>query len=492
MENKLKLNSREIVDNFGVAKDKLWYILIGPLMFLVLLLVPISGFPWQARGGLGILLWMAFWWTSGYIAVAITALIPIAVTTFIPIAPVGEIVTVFSHRIVFLIAGSCAMGVAWQRWGLAKRISLKILSVVGSSVRKQIWVWFLLAACLSSIIADTVTAAVFVPVAVTLLSYVGYKSNTDRWESKAATNILLAIAWGASIGSLPTPLGGGQNLLIFEFLSDAVGRDVYFYEWSLRMIPFTLIFIPFIGFYLSHILQREDVKLPGSKEFYRSELEKMGPLSRGEIYSGLLFLIAVIVAFTEPLYKDILPALDPAFVFFSLALLMFFIPTKEKENVLSLNSMGKFPITVMIVWPSALALARVLELSGFAEIIGENLSRYVGYNGFITFLIFCGVLTILTNISTNTASAALLVPVIIQLFLGQNINPVPIIFASIVAVNLSFAIASGNGCLAVSAGYGVNLKTMFRHGIIIAILGWLITAFLAYLFNSLLPFWGIL
>ncbi|MFW6270518.1 MAG: SLC13 family permease [Bacillota bacterium] len=492
MDSKTKLNTREIVDKFGVARGKLKYILIGPIIFLFLLLIPIPDFPWQARGGLGVLLWMAFWWTSGYIAVTITSLIPIAVTTFIPIAPVGEIVKVFSHRIVFLIAGSCAMGVAWQRWGLAKRVSLKILSIVGSSVRKQIWVWFLLATTLSSIIADTVTAAVFVPVAVTLLTYVGYKSNTDRWESKAATNILLAIAWGASIGSLPTPLGGGQNLLIFEFLSEAVGRDVFFYEWTIRMLPFTLIFIPFIGFYLSHILQREDVYLPGSKEFYQEELDKMGPLSRGEIFSGIFFIIAVLVAFTEPLYKNILPKLDPAFVFFSLALLLFFIPTKEKENVLSLASMGKFPITVMIVWPSALALAKVLELSGFARVISENLSAYVGYNGFLTFLIFCGVLTVLTNISTNTASAALLVPVIIQLFVGQNINPVPIIFASIVAVNLSFAIASGNGCLAVSAGYGVNLKTMFRHGIIIAVIGWLITAILSYLFNSLIPFWGIL
>ncbi|MFW5981300.1 MAG: SLC13 family permease, partial [bacterium] len=339
MDSDKRLNSREIVDKFGVARGKLRYILIGPCIFFLLLVIPISGFPWQARGGLGVLLWMTFWWTSGYIAVAITALIPIAVTTFIPIAPVGEIVTVFSHRIVFLIAGSCAMGVAWQRWGLAKRISLKILSVVGSSVRKQIWVWFLLAATLSSIIADTVTAAVFVPVAVTLLSYLGYSSNTDRWESKAATNILLAIAWGASIGSLPTPLGGGQNLLIFEFLSETIGRDIYFYEWTVRMLPFTLIFIPFIGFYLSHVLQREDFNLPGSKDFYQEELDKMGSLSRGEIFSGLFFLTAVLVAFTEPMYKNILPTLDPAFVFFSLALLMFFIPTKEKENVLSLASM---------------------------------------------------------------------------------------------------------------------------------------------------------
>jgi sodium-dependent dicarboxylate transporter 2/3/5 len=90
-------------------------------------------------------------------------------------------------------------------------------------------------------------------------------------------------------------------------------------------------------------------------------------------------------------------------------------------------------------------------------------------------LIFGGVTVFLTNISTNTASAALLMPIIIQLFISQNINPVLIILLLTVSVNLSFAIASGNGCLAVSAGYGVNLKTMFKHGVIIAFLGFLIS-----------------
>ncbi len=350
-EKKLQNEGRFLVDNFGVDMGNISYILLGPLIFIILFVLPIPGLDWQARGALGILIWMAFWWTSGHIAVAITALVPIFVTTFIPIAPVAEIVRVFSHRIVFLIAGSCAMGAAWQRWGIARRLSLKILSFFGNSARKQIWAWFLISALLSSIIADTVTAAVFVPVAVTLLHYLGYDSNTKRWNNKAATNILLAIAWGASIGSLPTPLGGGQNLLIYEFLNEAVGRKIYFYEWTMRMLPFTLLFIPFIGFYISHILQSEDVKLPGSKEIYQKELNKMGKMKKGEIYSALVFVLAVASAFFEPLYAKILPALDPAFIFFSLAFLLFFIPTEEKENVLSIKSMGRFPITVMIVWP---------------------------------------------------------------------------------------------------------------------------------------------
>ncbi|WP_408956453.1 SLC13 family permease [Natroniella sp. ANB-PHB2] len=481
---------RELVDEFGINVEKFKYIMLGPLVFLLILSLPILGMDWQARGGLGILIWMALWWTSGHIAVAITALVPFVVTTFIPIAPIEDLVTVFSHRIVFLISGSCAIGAAWQRWGLAKRVSLKILTVVGNSARKQIWVWFLLSTALSSIIADTVTAAVFIPVAVTLLSYLGFENNSERWESPVATNILLAIAWGASIGSLPTPLGGGQNLLIYEFLSEAVGRDIYFYEWTLRMLPFTLVFIPIIGLYLTYILQPQDEKLPGSKEFYQEKLDELGALSKGELFSGVIFFIAVLVAFTEPLYKSYLPNLDPAFVFFSLAILLFFIPTETEENVLSLKSIVYFPITILIVWPSALALAKVLEHSGFVDIIGGYLTGFAEYSGLLTFLVFCGVIALLTNISTNTASAALLVPVVIQLFASQGLNPVPIVFALITAVNLSFAIASGNGCLAVSAGYGVNLKTMFKHGMIIAFIGWLISAGLAYLLNSTLPWWG--
>ncbi|MFW6034862.1 MAG: SLC13 family permease [Halanaerobiales bacterium] len=488
----LKKTGRKLVDDFGVDMKKIHYILLGPLIFLIILLLPLPGLDWQARGGLGILIWVAFWWTSGYVAVAITALVPLFVTSIIPIAPVEEVIKVFSHRLVFLIAGSSAMAAAWKRWGLARRISLKLLSVIGNSARKQIWAWFLIAALLSSVVTDTVTAAVFVPVAVTLLTYLGFETNSDRWNNKVATNIMLAIAWGASIGSLPTPLGGGQNLLIYEFLNKAVDRQVYFYEWTIRMLPFTMVLIPVIGFYLSHFLQRKDTKLPGSKEMYRKELAKMGKLKKGEIFSGLAFLMAVVVTFLEPLYQDIIPYFDPAFIFFTLAVLLFFIPTETEENVISIKSMARFPVTILIVWPSALALAKVLEHSGFAEVMSGKLTVFAGYEGVLTFLIFGGAITLLTNISTNTASAALMVPLVIQQFSSQGLNPVPIILFLTVAVNLSFAIASGNGCLAVTAGYGVNLRTMFKHGIVIAIIGLLISSGLSYLLNEFLPWWGLL
>ncbi|MFW5873528.1 MAG: SLC13 family permease [Bacillota bacterium] len=490
--NDLKKTGRYLVDTYGVDTGNVRLILIGPLIFLVVLVLPIPGFDLQSKGGLGVLLWMTFWWTTGFVAVAITALVPILVTTFFPIAPVEEIVSVFSHRLVFLIAGSGAIGVAWRRWGLAKRIALKLLIMVGNDVRKQIWAWFLIAAFLSSFITDTITAVVFVPIAITLLNYSGFDTNNKRWNSSIATNILLAIAWGASIGSLPTPLGGGQNLLIYEFLSNTVNRNIYFYEWTIRMLPFTLVLLPLIGFYLSHILQRKNQKLPGSKEAYQKELKAMGKIKKGEVYSGIAFILAILSAFLEPVYSKYINFIDPAFIFFSLGIILFFVPTETKENVLSIKSMKNFPITILIVWPSALALAKLLEQSGLANIITENFLVFSNYNNIMLFLILCGVTTILTNISTNTASAALIMPLIIQHFVEVGQNSVPIIFALTVAVNLSFAIASGNGCLAVTAGYGVNLRKMFKHGIIIAFISFLITSVLSFLLNKYIPWWGLL
>ncbi len=493
---KKPLSKIESLEYLGVYQKNWRKITFGPLIFIILTLLPvifqINYFNWQQMGALGMLFWMTWWWIEGSIAVAITALLPIALTALIPIAPATEIVKVYSNPIVFLIIASCIIGSCWQRWGLGKRLALNILSLVGSNIRKQIWAWLIMSALISSIIADTITAAIFVPVAASLLVFCGFKTNTDVWKSTAATNILLAVAWGASIGSLPTPIGGGQNLVIYNFLTELQGRDILFHKWTINMLPFSIILLPVVGLYLTRIIQKEDTVLPGSKKFYKKELDNMGSMSRGEIYSGLAFLIAVSGAFLKPLIVKVLPWFEFPFLFFVVAFILFFIPAEKGENVLSFKVFKYFPINVVILWPSALALAKVLELSGLADKVINLLSQYAGNTSLIMFLIFIGATTIITNMATNTASAALVIPIIISMFIDKGLNPIPMILSLIVAVNLAFAIPSGNGCLAVSSGFGINLRTMFKHGLILSIICWIITSVVAYLLYNFVPWWGII
>jgi solute carrier family 13 (sodium-dependent dicarboxylate transporter), member 2/3/5 len=472
------------IERLGVHTKNKMRILVGPFIFIILLLLPLPFFNWQEQGALGMIFWMTWWWIDGSVAVVVTSLVPLALTAIVPIAPTTEVVKAYSNPIVFLIAGSCMIGAAWQRWGLGKRIALKALSLFGGSVRKQIWVWFLLTSLFSPFIPDTLTAAIFAPVAASLLAFVGYKTSSDVWQNREASNILLAVGWGASIGSLTTPLGGGQNLIIYEFLSELKGTPVAYYSWFISMLPFSIVLVLMIGIYISFILQPEDVFLPGSQQKYRTELRNMGPMTRGEKYSGIAFIIAVLVAFMNPLITEFFSWLNSSFFFFATAFILFFIPAKDNENVISFKTMKFFPTNILIFFPSSLALAKVVELSGLAKKLIDALSIFTGKPMFLIYIIFIGIVAIITNVATNTAAAALVIPIIINLFVSKGLNPVPLIMALVVAVNLAFALPSGNGCLAISSGYGINLKTMFKHGIIITILGWIITVGLAFLLET--------
>jgi len=491
-----KLNEIEIVEHLGVVQKNYYKIFAGPAVFLLLLILPVifSDFylSWQESGALGMLIWMTWWWIDGSVHVAITALVPIFVTAIFPVAPAAEVVRVYSNPIVFLIAGSCLIGATWKRWKLGKRISLRLLMLMGNKVRSQIWTWFILSALISGFIADTITAAVFVPVAASLLAFSGYSTNTKVWESEEATAILLAVAWGASIGSLFTPIGGGQNLIIYEFLGELTGSSVSYFHWFINLAPFSLVLIPAVGIYLNYFVIQKNPSLKGTNKFYREELNKMGPLSRGELISGLIFVIPVAAAFLHPLYENIIPWFEPPFLFFAAGFSLFFIPAEKNENVLSFRALKYFPINVLVVWPSALALAEVLEISGLAGSIMDLLAVFAGPLTLGVLLIFLGFVTFVTNISTNTASAALVIPIIIGMYVEQGLNPIPLVLALVAAVNLAFAIPSGNGCLAMASGYGINLKTMFKHGVILSLITWVISSGLAFLLNNFTGWWGVL
>jgi len=491
-----KLNKIQLIEHLGVVQKNYFRIFAGPVIFLILLLLPVIWpdfyLEWQESGALGMLIWMTWWWVEGSVHVAITALVPLFVTAIFPIAPAAEVVEVYSNPIVFLIAGSCLIGATWKRWGLGKRISLNLLVLVGNKVRSQVWIWFILSAFISGFIADTITAAVFVPVAASLLSFSGFDTNSKVWESGSATAILLAVAWGASIGSLFTPIGGGQNLVIYEFLGELKGSSVSFYRWFVNLAPFSLVLIPLVGCYLNYVVLRENPSLEGKEEFYKKELGHMGPLSRGELVSGLVFVIPVLAAFLHPIYEELLPWFEPPFLFFAAGFSLFFIPAERNENVLSFRAMKFFPINVLVVWPSALALAEVLEISGLAASIMELLRVFAGPLTFGVLLIFLGFVTFVTNISTNTASAALVIPIIIGMYVEQGLNPIPLVLALVAAVNLAFAIPSGNGCLAMASGYGLNLRTMFKHGLILSIITLLVATGLAYLLANYTAWWGVI
>ena len=194
------------------SSSRLLYLLGGPALLLLALAMPIFG-PIESRFGFGILFWMVFWWITCVVDIKLTCLVPIFVACVYSYMPLGKVLEAYVHREAVLIFGATAITCAWVRWGFARRLALNFLMRVNGSVRAQTAGWFLLCGVTSFVVGNTTVAAMFAPVAVASLMYAGFNTNEQRWQSKAASNILIAVAWGASVGGMATPLGGGQSVV---------------------------------------------------------------------------------------------------------------------------------------------------------------------------------------------------------------------------------------------------------------------------------------
>lgn len=458
-------------------------IAIGPALFFLALAIPAFG-PLQARVGFGILFWLAYYWVSGAVPIRYTMLVPILAVAFVPVIPLGKVVTAYVDKLIILIVATGFISAAWIRWGLARRLALNVLVFSGNNARNQVTIWFILATVVSMVVADTITAIAFAPIAASVLMASGFDTVESRWKSFTASNLMIALAWGSSHGGFATPLGGGQALVVYALLEKQLGIHIAFIDWTLRMVLPTV----FTGIFLAAFMRwgmKYDVEtFSGSRELYREELRKMGPMNRGELVSLIGFLVPILVAFMEPLYKDALGPIkiEPALIFLVAAVAMFIIPAKQGEMVISEDTVKKhFPVTAVIVWPTAVALAAILELSGATKVMGEWLAPLAQASPVVALAGFTGLAGLMTQFSTNTAANAVVVPMAVSTMKAAGQNIIPWAYATGFMGSLGYAVVSASGGVAVVVAYGANIGRMFTNGMIAFGIVWLANLLYWYL-----------
>src|SRR5438105_8547690 len=191
----------------------------GPLLFCALAFLPVAAPPYPVRCGLGLLLWMSAWWLTRPVHLAVTGLLPLAVVALFGFAGIGDVLPSYADELVILLVGANILTTAWARWGLDRRIALASLAAFGSGAARQLMAWFLVSAALAVFLPRVVVAATMIPIVVAMLKFVGIE---DLWNSRLGTSLVIAVAWGSSLGGFLTPLGGAPNLLAMKFVQDTV------------------------------------------------------------------------------------------------------------------------------------------------------------------------------------------------------------------------------------------------------------------------------
>jgi sodium-dependent dicarboxylate transporter 2/3/5 len=461
------------------------HILAGPVIFLLLVLFPVASMPYAVRASLGLLVWMSWWWIFEPVNLAVTGFLPLVVLALFNFLPVSTILPSYSQDLIFLLLGANILSTSWTRWGLDRRIALVSLIGVGTDTRRQIVVWFAIATTLSAFLPNTVVAAAMIPIVLAMLRFIGIE---EIGSSVFASALVIAIAWGTSVGGSWTPLGGAPNLLTIRLLQESViDHEFLFMTWVTRLLPFTIA-IAIVSFvFMRSAFQPELARVEGTRDYFAKELGGMGRLSAPEKWGLFLFLAATTLAFTRDWYASLLPGLNPAYGFLACALLCFVVRHRGEPLLKWDYAQAHMTWGLFYLFAGGAALGEILNESGTARFVADMLVPFAGTGGFRAVFVFSLMTMIITQITSNTAAIAIMVPITISTFSTLGVNPVPMVYIVAVAANCGIMLPSSAGGPAVAAGYGVDLKAMFSKGLMLAGLLWVVILCIGYVLSEYWP-----
>lgn len=439
-------------------------LILGPVIFALSALLLPSVFTTSGAHAVGISLWMIFWWITGPVHITITALLPAIANAFLNMVPMTDVISQYSCESIILVFGSGLITLPWALIGLDRRIALKVLSLVGPSMKSQITVWVLASTLLTTCLPNVAVCAMFTPIAVSMLHAAGYD---DIRNCAPGIPILLAVGWGVSLGGTGTPLGGAMNLTAISILEEFTGQEFMYVDWISHIGPYFVIALAvFLGCMLLMPLKVKN--LEGTKEYFKESYAALGPMKPVEKICGSMFLVAMLLAFTRPLYAAILPGLVPAYSFLTIGFICFFLTMKEGGPLLTWEHAQKGTLWgMMILFASGLAMGKLLNGSGASACLADLVSEMNLDGGFTTIIALVVFTRLLTEMTNGTTAAAIVCPIVFSVSSKLGINPIPYWFITTMAFNAEWLLPISVRAIPIS--YGLDPKKMLKRGIPVAL-----------------------
>lgn len=457
-------------------------VLLGPVSFVLTIVLLEWFFGFKQAAALGTAVWMALWWILRPVNISVTAFVPIAVNALFDLVPMQQIISQYFSEIIVLLFGADLVCLTWATTGLDKRLAIKTLCCIGTSMKQQIAVWLIVSTVLSIFLPNVVVCTIMVPVAVSMLQFLG-EGNIQG--SKLAVPILLAIVWGAGIGGFGSPLGGAANLVAISYLEKLTGQEFMYVDWVVRFLPFLVLVLLLNLLFLFH-LPLPVKRLAGSREYFTEMYARLGQIRLGEKISLVLFAAATLLAFIRPLFAEWLPALKPAYVFLIIGLTAFTFEDEDGKALLTWEFAEKGVMWGMLfLFAGGLALGSLVTETGAALKMAEAITLLPLTGGLETVFAFTVFSTVLTEISSNTAAAAIAVPVVQSIAQALGLNPIPYLFVAIVAFNSAYVLPVSIRAIPVS--YGLAPSELFKNGLLLSLCSVLLITVVGYLFIKYWP-----
>ena len=468
-----------------MARERIGLVL-APLVFATLWLAPL-GLSSEAHRLAAILGAVVVLWVSEAIPMAMTAFLGVAAAVALGVAPATVAFAPFADPLIFLFIGTFMLAQAIFFHGLDRRFAFGILSLpgVGESPGRVLVAYACVCCAISMWISNTATVAMMFPIGVSLLGALETRAGADL-PARYGTVLLLSNAFAASIGGIATPVGTPPNLIGIGFIRRELGVDLPFFSWMALGLPIVALLMTWALFDLSRAGVPSGARLVGAADVVRSESAALGPWSRGErntlfAFAATVFFwvlpgaVALVAGSDAPAYAWLVTRLPEGVVALLGAGLLFVLPTNlaRHEFTLPWREAVRIDWWIVFLYGGGIALGTLAFKTGLAEALGRSLTDLLGVHSvFGLIALSTAMATLLSETTSNTASANMVVPVVIAFAQSSGIDPVLPAVAATMGASLGFMLPVSTPCNAIVYGSGrIPLTRMIRHGIVLDVAG---------------------
>ncbi|MEJ2384348.1 MAG: DASS family sodium-coupled anion symporter [Xanthomonadales bacterium] len=433
--------------------------------------------------------WMAVWWATEARPVGVTAFIPLIFFAPLGITTLAKAAAPYANPILYLYLGGFLIALAMQRWDLHRRIALTLLTVSGTNGRSLVGGFMLTAALLSMWMTNTSTTMMLLPIVSSVIAVIAdtvtHIDDTERRNFQLC--LLLGTAFGATIGGVATLVGTPPNAFLAAFLADNYDIEISFARWMLVGLPVTAVMLPLCWLALTRLVYPITFETSQeTRELLASLKAELGPASSAERRVGIIFLCVVVGWMTRPLLTKFLPIeglSDPGIVM-AAAFLMFLVPSGGRNTLRLLNwqQTRDLPWEILILFGGGLSLAAAVSETGLAHWLGSSLVP-LGTFGTAALVVGAVVLVIfLTELTSNLATTATLLPVLAALALELGVSPVTLTVPVALAASCAFMLPVATPPNAIVFGSGmITIPQMAKAGLVMNILGIILLSLVALL-----------
>lgn len=486
-------------------------LVLGPAVFITLYLVPIGNLTPPAHRLAAILGLVIVWWITEAIPIPVTAMLGAVLAIFFDIDTAQKVFAPFADKVVFLFIGSFILAEAMSKHRLDRRIAYSILALpgVGNSTQSVLFVFGLIAAILSMWLSNTATTAMLFPIGLGILSSVSqiyeeqHKTTSNPKTFRYGTAMMLMAAYASSVGGIGTPVGTPPNLIGIGLISKLVGIKISFFQWMVFAVPMTAVMYVILYFLLVLLHRPEIGRIEGVAELIRAKKTALGRLGPGERNVLIAFLITVLLWVFPGIiavvwggnsaiarwYETRIPEAGAA-VFG--ASLLFFMPTNwsKRQFTISWAEAVKIDWGTIILFGGGLSLGALMFSTGLADALGQWIFHLTGAKSLWAITATSiGLGILISEVTSNTASANMVIPVMISLARAAGVNPLPPALGACIGASYGFMLPVSTPPNAIVYGSGmVPITKMLRAGIFFDVIGFFIILFGLFL---LLPLAGI-